>query len=530
MTPSLQSFIDEYTRQIEPLLRERNAAYWKFSTQGDAAAQAEYARLSTVIRQLHADRSRFELLRSLSARPSGDALLDRQAQLARNSFQAQQMTPHLIEKIVALETQVESEFNAFRAELNGEKVTDNQLKQLLRDSDDVVLRCAAWAASKQIGAQVADRILQTVELRNQAARKMGFDNYYALSLQLQELDEVMLFDLFDRLEAVTRPLFVAYKADLDRQLADRFHTSIDQLRPWHYADPFFQDVPDGPDLNADRYYAGQDMVALAQQFYQTIGLPIDDIIARSDLFERPGKYQHAYCLDIDRLGDTRVICNVQPNEQWMGTLLHEFGHAVYDKYHDRSLPFLLREPAHTLSTEAIAMLMGRLSVSGDWLQRYLGLARDEVAKFEPQLRARLRASLLIFTRWDLTVCHFERELYRNPQRDLNTLWWDMVEKFQLVKRPDNRHQPDWAAKIHLGCYPAYYQNYMLGEMTASQLLEYIRHTVLNGQAEKFVESPAVGQYLIERVFKLGARYDWNGALKAATGEELKPEYFAQHLQ
>jgi Zn-dependent M32 family carboxypeptidase len=71
---------------------------------------------------------------------------------------------------------------------------------------------------------------------------------------------------------------------------------------------------------------------------------------------------------------------------------------------------------------------------------------------------------------------------------------------------------------------------MLGEMTASQLLEYIRHTVLNGHAEKFVESPAVGQYLIERIFKLGARYDWNGALKAATGEELKPEYFARHLQ
>ena len=26
------------------------------------------------------------------------------------------------------------------------------------------------------------------------------------------------------------------------------------------------------------------------------------------------------------------------------------------------------------------------------------------------------------------------------------------------------------------------------------------------------------------------RYPWNGALQAATGEELKPEYFAKHLQ
>ena len=32
--------------------------------------------------------------------------------------------------------------------------------------------------------------------------------------------------------------------------------------------------------------------------------------------------------------DIRVLCNVRPNEYWMGTMLHEFGHAVYDQ-HDR---------------------------------------------------------------------------------------------------------------------------------------------------------------------------------------------------
>jgi peptidyl-dipeptidase A len=268
---------------------------------------------------------------------------------------------------------------------------------------------------------------------------------------------------------------------------------------------------------------------LTRQFYQAIGLPIDDILARRDLYERPGKHQHAFCQDMDRKGDTRVLCNVKPDSYWMSTLLHEYGHAVYDRYHDASLPFLLREPAHILSTEAIAMLMGRLSTSGEWLHRYAGVARDEVAKIEPRLRQALRAGLLIFTRWALTMCNFERELYRNPQQDLNTLWWDLVEKFQLVKRPENRHAPDWAAKIHLACYPGYYQNYMLGEMTASQLLEFITTRVLNGDAAAFIDSPQVGHFLRDKFFVLGSRYDWNGVLHAATGEELKPEYFAKHL-
>ncbi len=529
MTHPLQTFIDDYTCEIEPLLLARNEASWAFSTQGTEAAQAEYARLNTAIRQLHADPDRFATLKALSANPTGDPLLDRQAELMRHSFQEQQMPHDLIEQIVALETDIEAQFNAFRAEFNGRTVTDNDLKVVLRDSNDVTERYAAWAASKQIGAQVVEQVLKVVALRNQAARAMGFANYYSMSLELQELNEAELFDLFDRLDGLTRPLYAAYKADLDRRLADRFGVAVDQLRPWHYADPFFQEVPPDPTLNLDRYFEQHDVVELTRQFYQTIGLPIDDILARSDLYERPGKYQHAYCQDMDRKGDTRVIGSVKPDSYWMSTMLHEYGHAVYDKYHDGALPFLLREPAHVLSTEAIAMLMGRLSTNGDWLQHYAGVTRDEVAKVEPQLRQQQHATLLIFTRWALTVCNFERELYRNPQQDLNTLWWDSVEKFQLVTRPDNRHAPDWAAKIHLACYPAYYQNYMLGEMTASQLLEYIIEHVLDGNAAAFIDSPQVGQFLRDKFFALGSRYAWNGALQAATGEELKPEYFAKHL-
>ena len=58
----------------------------------------------------------------------------------------------------------------------------------------------------------------------------------------------------------------------------------------------------------------------------------------SDLYARDGKSQHAFCIDIDREGDVRVLCNVEPNERWMETMLHEFGHAVYDRERDRDAP------------------------------------------------------------------------------------------------------------------------------------------------------------------------------------------------
>ena len=79
-------------------------------------------------------------------------------------------------------------------------------------------------------------------------------------------------------------------------------------------------------------------------------------MARSDLRERAGKSQHAFCLRVGRSYpyDVRVLANVRDDAYWTNTMLHELGHAVYDKYIDPSLPYLLRTVAHTNTTEAIA--------------------------------------------------------------------------------------------------------------------------------------------------------------------------------
>ena len=56
------------------------------------------------------------------------------------------------------------------------------MKKILRESTDGDEVRRAWEASKQIGAQVADRVRRVVRLRNQAAQAMGFANYYSLTI------------------------------------------------------------------------------------------------------------------------------------------------------------------------------------------------------------------------------------------------------------------------------------------------------------------------------------------------------------
>ena len=93
----------------------------------------------------------------------------------------------------------------------------------------------------------------------------------------------------------------------------------------------------------------------------------------------------------------------------------------------------------------------------------------------------LRYRLLIFSRWCQVMLRFEKGMYENPDQDLNKLWWDLVEKYQMVKRPPDRNAPDYASKIHIVRAPVYYHNYMMGELFASQVHHAIAREVLQGR-------------------------------------------------
>jgi peptidyl-dipeptidase A len=140
-----------------------------------------------------------------------------------------------------------------------------------------------------------------------------------------------------------------------------------------------------------------------------------------------------------------------------------------------------------------------------------------------------RNRLLIFSRWCQVMLRFEKGLYENPGQDLNKLWWDLVEKYQLVKRPEGRKAPDYASKIHIVSAPCYYHNYMMGELFACQVHATIARDVLKAKepaAAIYTNDKRVGEFMRKRVFGPGRSLSWNALTKHATGEELNAKAFA----
>jgi peptidyl-dipeptidase A len=511
-------FLRSYEERAVPLNREANEAYWAATTTGRPEDQAACAAKTAALRRLHSDSAEYARLKGWQTGESLDPLEARQLEILVRLYTEQQLPPELIDELARREQEILSLFTSFRPEFEGRDASENDLRRVLAGERDTGRRRAAWEASKRIGAEVAPRLRALVEERNRAARSLGFRDFFQLRLAIDELPEGPLFELLDDLERRTTGPYGRAKAELDAALARGFGLAPEQLRPWHYADPFFQEAPPAEGLELDRMFSGKDVVELSRSFYSGLGLAVEDIISRSDLFERPGKNQHAYCIDIDRQGDVRVLANVRPDEHWMGTLLHELGHGAYSKYHDRDLPFLLRDAAHMFTTEAVAMLMGRLTASADWLVRQAGVPEREAQAMAGLLSAHLRLAELIFVRWGLVVVRFERELYRDPGQDLNALWRELVRRLQRLTLPEGRDAPDYASKIHLGTAPVYYQNYLMGTLAASQIGKALLEAG-EGRAG-LVGDLEAGAFLRQRVFAVGARYPWNEMLRQATGQTL----------
>ncbi len=528
-----RKFIAQHEATIRPLEIEVGRRWWAANVSGKDEDYKLKEEAEARLELRLADPQAFAELKAIKEQPLQDPVLARQIAVLYLQYLPRQIDPELLKAILAKSNKIEQAFNVYRPQVGGKQLSDNEVRRVLRTSKDSAERQAVWEASKAVGPVVETDLKELVALRNQAARKLGFRDFHVMQLALAEQSQEQVLRLFDELDALTRQPFEAAKAELDTALAAQCGVTVEELRPWHYHDPFFQESPAVFGPADEAVYAKIDILRVCRDFYTGIGLPIDDVLARSDLYEKPGKNPHAFCIDIDRAGDVRVLANIVPNYQWLSTMLHELGHAVYSsKNIPASVPYVLRCEAHTLTTEGIAMMFERFARDANWLQA-VGVEVPDPQEFQRRGQKLRRNQLLIFSRWCQVMFRFEKALYADPSQDLNRLWWDLVEKYQGVKRPEGRNAPDYAAKIHIVSAPAYYHNYMLGELFAAQLHHTIARNVLAGTPPAqavYVGNKAVGEYLIQRVFAPGRTLDWNALTRHATGEDLNPRAFSEDFR
>jgi hypothetical protein len=101
---------------------------------------------------------------------------------------------------------------------------------------------------------------------------------------------------------------------------------------------------------------------------------------RLDDEERPGKASRPVCVSVRVPGEVRLVLQRRAGLDALGSLLHEYGHALHHAHAAEQLPLELRRLGDASVTEAFASLWERLLLDEEWLKRYARLptapARD----------------------------------------------------------------------------------------------------------------------------------------------------------
>jgi peptidyl-dipeptidase A len=482
-------FIAELEARLEKLGIELGTAMYNLYLGDNSADLNEIeARISSI----YSDPESFDKLSRATA-----SQLDTKTRLAVNRlrrwFTINQIRRH--PDVFKLRNEIEKKLLSFRPMVGGAHTTRSQAREILRKEELRRLRKEAYYCEMPLAQEVRPQVIELVKLRRDLARELGADNYPDLVLTLQDNDLEDLKTLFKLLEEQTVIQFGNYLLHLTAE------SSIDELKPWDVDYLFARKrLP-------DRAFPKEGIIPAVKEVFGGAGFNIDALGVDVKYHDIPFG---GLCFGITIPDDVRILANPMNGHSYYITLFHEFGHAVYDKLISQE-HYALKTDSSSCFTEGIAVFFSRFAEDRDWLVQRDGLTERQV---EDYVNRRSYSRMLRLRRL-IAGALLEYHIYEDPDQDIEGLSAQLLHKFMLVKSEPSEL---WAANPFNVSHPVYLQNYVLAEMIAQQIYNYLRH-----HYAMLLGNRAVGKFMIRNFFAKGGETPWRDKIVYATDRPLGPE-------
>jgi len=396
----------------------------------------------------------------------------------------------------------------YRAELDGEQKSAAYLYKRYRTSPDRTEREKAYRAYCSVGDKMADGLSRLFRMRNQIAKQAGYTSYMSMSFKLRQLDLDGYLALLRRLDELSQEPY--------RQILDDARTTLGGAEPeiWDLGYAYA-----GLQNEVDRYFPADSQMVYIKRSLNAIGFDLDKLPIYLDLDSREGKSQYAYAFTIRSPWDMRILANMSEGIGSARTLLHEIGHALHSAFiSQEEKAFASPGNLDGCWSEGMAQILALLADDPAWLAKYAHMPQGLIDRYLKQRKE----GQIIYVRARLARLNFEYEAYRNPNRDLGKLYWDMVERYMFIPRHEDIKP--WAAVIHYTTHPVYLPNYLYADIVAAQTGHF-----LNESYGGLTDNRMTNSFLVQNYFSFGSRYDWRELLKRGTDEGLDPDYLITGL-
>jgi peptidyl-dipeptidase A len=548
-----EKILRHYISQKEDLIRnysmESSTALWNATVSGDEndyqkLVDIELAfnksnqnesnhfapdRFYSISQNVFTNEQDFQLLKKLKY--SGlitDTLLSRQLNVLYQAFMGPQIETERYQKLMSAEVKLWQSFSTLKISIKGKMYGGSQIDSIRKNTTDASVLKSIFEAYQNQGRLLAPDIIRMVKERNEFARNFGYSDFYELSLEAKDQTPEQIKLLLDDIELNTRKQFFEAKSVIDKLLAKRFQIETDKLKPWHYHEERNSYLPEKFTAKMDSLFLNTDPIKQAEKFFSGIGLPIDDVVKNSDLEYRRSKSAVTAMINVDFKNDIRLISSIQNTHEGMIRMMHLGGHASHYKTISDSVPYLLKTPNYALG-EGVARYFESLASNFEWLKDALII--DTTAQRELILVCQHlhQVDRLFRCRKLLAMADFEREVYKNPNQNLDQLWQKLNLKYLGIDFADEKNSCFWAANKYATSLSCTTHNLVLADVFAAQLQHTIEKRVLTKTGSGYANNTEIGKFLTENLYRYGNELPWEKLIERVTGEPLNTSYFVGYL-
>ena len=456
-------------------------------------------------------------------------------------------TPGAAAELNTLSTNLNSTYGKGRGTLNGEVKTGNDLEALMgtvRDPEDLKEMWSSW--HNNVGAPMRDEYRRLVEIANQGAKELGYDDVGAMWRSGYDMPPAEFAAMMDKLWLQVKPLYDDLHCYTRTKLNEKYGNAVQAktgpIRADLLGNMWAQEwgniydivAPAGAgDIGYDltglleqKDYDAEKIVKTGEGFFSSLGFaPLPETFWQRSMITAPRDREvvcHASAWNVDNVDDLRIKMCTKVNAADFVTVHHELGHNYYQRAYNKQ-PFLYLNSANDGFHEAIGDTIA-LSVTPEYLVQIGLLDQSKVPSADKDVGLLLNQAMdsVAFLPFGLLVDKWRWGVFGGEIQpaDYNKAWNDLRLQYQGIVPPVERTEQhfDPGAKYHIpGNTP--YARYFLARILQFQFYKAAcEQAGWTGPLHRcsFYGNKEVGQKL-NAMLQMGASRPWPEALQTFTG-------------
>lgn len=399
------------------------------------------------------------------------------------------------------------------------------LREIMVSSTDEKTRETCFDALEELSLIGLDEYVERIKLMNQFAKEMGFEDFYAYKVFVEEgMTKKELFDIFDDIYEQTKPVFQKMR-DLEKEKPGL-------RKPWNFAH-----MMSGSFIaEEDPYYPMDQCLPRWGRTMMEMGVSYRGAHLTLDLVSRKNKHFNGFChapglvkfIDKKRIpGRYNFTCNVTLGQigsakEAYDTCAHEGWHAADWAGSDQKQVCLNTEfpPRSTALSETSSMFCEDIMQSPEWKFRYAKDSAGNRYPFELYERKKRQTSVREPHEWHSIWQHsaFERAVYEEVNLTKERLL--ELAKESVRKYHDYSEDSHWFLnRIHLYTWDdaCSYHGYGLAALAVEQLKEFFFN-----KYGFILDNSAIGEDMAV-LWSYGSAKTFGELIEFATGKKLSAQ-------